>query len=64
MVRSPILSDAPGRPRNKQGLVVRKGDSETATTLADALGRVQANGEYEKILAKWNLSDGDIRRDQ
>ena len=61
---SPILSDAPGRPRNKQGLVVRKGDSETATTLADALGRVQANGEYEKILAKWNLSDGDIRRDQ
>jgi len=44
--------------------VVRKGDSETATTLADALARVQANGQYEKILAKWNLSDGDIRRDQ
>jgi ABC-type amino acid transport substrate-binding protein len=59
---SPILSDAPGRPRNKQGMVVRKGDSETATALADALARIQANSEYENILAKWNLNDGDIRR--
>jgi polar amino acid transport system substrate-binding protein len=57
-------ADAPGRPRNKQGIVVRKGDSETATALADALARIQAGGEYETILAKWNLSDGDIRRDQ
>jgi polar amino acid transport system substrate-binding protein len=61
---SPILADAPGRPRNKQGIVVRKGDNETATALADALARIQAGGEYETILAKWNLSDGDIRRDQ
>ena len=61
---SPILADAPGRPRNKQGIVVRKGDSETATALADALARIQASGEYETILAKWNLSDGYIRRDQ
>lgn len=61
---SPILSDTPGRPRNKQGMVVRKGDSETAAALADALARIQANGEYENILAKWNVSDGDIRRVQ
>ena len=61
---SPIFADAPGRPRNKQGIVVRKGDTETATALADALARIQANGEYETILAKWNLSDGDIRREQ
>jgi polar amino acid transport system substrate-binding protein len=59
---SPILSDAPGRPRNKQGMVVRRDENETATALADALARVQANGEYENILAKWNLNDGDIRR--
>jgi polar amino acid transport system substrate-binding protein len=61
---SPILSDAPGRPRSKQGMVVRKGDSATATALAEALARIQANGEYENILAKWNLGEGDIRRVQ
>jgi polar amino acid transport system substrate-binding protein len=61
---SPILSAAPGQPRNKQGMVVRKGDSETATALADALDHIQGNGEYQNILAKWNLSDGAIRRDQ
>jgi polar amino acid transport system substrate-binding protein len=58
----PILSGTVGRPRGKQGLVVRKGDAETATALADALARIQSSGEYEMILAKWNLSDGDIRR--
>jgi polar amino acid transport system substrate-binding protein len=58
---SPILSDAPGRPRDKQGMVVRKGNIEMATSLGDALARIQANGEYGNILAKWNLNDGDIR---
>jgi polar amino acid transport system substrate-binding protein len=61
---SPIFSEPPGGPRNKQGMAVRKGDSETAAALADALARIQANGEYDRILAKWNLSDGDIRRVQ
>jgi polar amino acid transport system substrate-binding protein len=59
---SPILSGAPGSSRGKQGMVVRKGDSETATALAEALARIQANGEYESILAKWDLGEGDIRR--
>jgi len=59
---SPILSDTAGGPRNKQGMVVRKGDAETATALADALARIQASGEYETILAKWNVSEGDVRR--
>ena len=59
---SPILAGTPGLPRSKQGMVVRKGDSETATALAEALARIGANGEYENILAKWNLSEGDIRR--
>jgi polar amino acid transport system substrate-binding protein len=61
---SPIFSETPGSPRNKQGMVVRKGDGETAAALADALARIQANGEYDQILAKWNLSDGDVRRVQ
>ena len=58
---SPILSGTPGRPRNKQGMVVRKGDTEMANALKDALRRIQASGEYDKILAKWNVSEGDIR---
>ena len=61
---SPIFPDTPGSPRNKQGMVVRKGDGETATALTDALARIQANREYDQILAKWNLSDGDVRRVQ
>jgi polar amino acid transport system substrate-binding protein len=61
---SPIFSTTPGGPRNKQGMVVRKGDSESAAALADALARILASGEYDNILAKWNLSDGDIRREQ
>jgi polar amino acid transport system substrate-binding protein len=61
---SPIFSETPGGPRNKQGMAVRKGDRETAAALADALARIQASGEYDRILAKWNLSDGDIRRVQ
>jgi polar amino acid transport system substrate-binding protein len=61
---SPIFSETPGSPRNKQGMAVRKGDRETAAALADALARIQANGEYDRILAKWNLSDGDVRRVQ
>lgn len=58
---SPILSGTPGRPRNKQGMVVRKGDSETGTAVGDALARIQASGEYAAILAKWNVSEGDYR---
>jgi polar amino acid transport system substrate-binding protein len=58
---SPILSGTPGKPRNKHGMVVRKGDTAMATALADALKRIQASGQYDKILAKWNLAEGDIR---
>ena len=61
---SPILSGTPGRPRNKHGMVVRKGDTAMAAALAAALKNVEANGAYDKILAKWNLSEGDIRQVQ
>ena len=61
---SPILSGTPGKPRNKHGMVVRKGDTAMATALSEALKRVQASGRYDQILAEWNLSEGDIRRIQ
>ena len=58
---SPILSGTPGRPRNKHGMVVRKGDSVMLGALSDALKQVEASGTYGAILAKWNLTEGDIR---
>ncbi len=58
---SPILSGAPGQPRNKHGMVVRKGDTAMAAALSAALKRVQTSGKYDQILAKWNLTEGDIR---
>jgi polar amino acid transport system substrate-binding protein len=61
---SPILSGTPGRPRNKQGMVTRKGDTEMLTALAAALANIEANGEYERILRKWNVAEGDIRLGQ
>lgn len=61
---SPILSGTPGKPRNKHGMVVRKGDTVMATALSEALQRVQASGRYDQILGNWNLGEGDIRRAQ
>jgi ABC-type amino acid transport substrate-binding protein len=59
---SPILSGTPGAPRNKHGMMVRKGDKAMSTALEQALKQVQDDGSYDKILAKWNLSEGDIRQ--
>jgi polar amino acid transport system substrate-binding protein len=58
---SPILSGTPGKPRNKHGMVVRKGEVAMAAALSEALKKLQASGQYDKILAKWHLSEGDIR---
>jgi polar amino acid transport system substrate-binding protein len=61
---SPILSGTPGKPRNKHGMLVKKGNKEMADALSQALHRVEESGAYERILAKWNLSEGDIRKGQ
>ncbi len=61
---SPILSGTPGKPRNKHGMVVRKGDAAMAAALSEALKRIEADGTYDKILAKWHVSEGDIRQVQ
>ena len=61
-VGSPILSGTPGRPRNREGFVFRKGDTAGITAFEEAFKKVQESGEYDKILAKWHLSEGDIRK--
>lgn len=59
---SPILSGTPGKPRNKHGMVVRKGDADMSRALGDGLKRIQEDGTYDRILAKWNVGEGDIRK--
>ena len=61
VVGSPILSGTPGRPRNREGIVVRKGDTATRSAIEQAFAKVQASGGYDKILDKWHLKEGDIR---
>jgi polar amino acid transport system substrate-binding protein len=59
---SPILSGkGPGTPRNRNGIVIRKGENATQDAIAAAFTQILADGTYDKILAKWNLADGDIR---
>jgi len=62
-IGSPVLTgEAPGEPRHREGIMIRKGDTAMKTALADALAKIQTDGSYDKILAKWNLGEGDIRR--
>ena len=58
---SPIVSGTVGKPRNRHGIVFRKGDVAMQQAVSAALARVQASGKYDRILTKWNVSEGDIR---
>lgn len=59
---SPVLSGrGPGTPRNRNGIVIRKGEKATQDAIAAAFAAVLADATYDKILTKWNLADGDIR---
>ncbi|WP_061973837.1 ABC transporter substrate-binding protein [Aureimonas sp. AU20] len=59
---SPVLSGkGPNTQRNRNGLVVRKGETQMHDALAAAFDTVLADGEYDALLKKWNLTDGDIR---
>ena len=61
---SPVLSGrGPGTPRNRNGIVVRKGDKVMQDAVAGAFAAVLADGTYDRILEKWNLSEGDIRKE-
>lgn len=62
---SPVLTgEAPGQPRHRQGLMLRKGDDALKTALTRALTNIEQNGTYTKILTKWRLEEGDIRKAQ
>ncbi len=59
---SPIISGRPEVPRNKLGMAFRKGDKPMHDAVAAALRELEKNGEYDKILEKWHLKNGDIRK--
>ncbi len=62
---SPVLTgEAPGQPRHRQGWMLRKGDDALKAALTQALANIEQNGTYTRILAKWRLEEGDIRRAQ
>ncbi len=62
-VGSPILTgEPPGEPRHRDGLMLRRDDAALKQALAEALGRIEADGTYDKLLAKWGLREGDIRK--
>ncbi|MFE6056791.1 ABC transporter substrate-binding protein [Kitasatospora sp. NPDC056446] len=43
---------------NPYGIAVRKGDTELRDVLTKAVDQLIRSGEYDKILAKWNVSAG------
>lgn len=62
-VGSPILTgEPPGQPRHRDGLMVRLGDTAIERALSAALAHLEADGSYDKLLQKWGLEEGDIRK--
>lgn len=62
-IGSPVLTgEAPGAPRHREGIMMRKGDDALKNALTQALAKIQADGTYDTLLKKWNLQDGDIRK--
>ncbi len=60
---SPVLSGkGPNTERNRNGIVIRKGEGETLKAIAAAVKAAQDAGSYDEILVRWNLADGDIRK--
>ncbi|WP_173043473.1 transporter substrate-binding domain-containing protein [Bosea sp. ANAM02] len=60
---SPVLSGkGPNTERNRNGIVIRKGETATQDAVAAAVKAAMSAGAYEGILKKWNLADGDVRK--
>ena len=63
MEASPVLTgEPPGQPRHREGITFRKGDTELENAVRQAFANIEKDGAYDKILKKWNLTDGDIRK--
>jgi polar amino acid transport system substrate-binding protein len=60
---SPVLSGkGPNTERNRNGIVIRKGDSATQEAVSAAVKAAMSAGAYDEILKRWNLADGDVRK--
>lgn len=59
---SPIIAGRPEVPRNKLGMAFRKGDKPMVDAVNAALAALEKSGEYDKLLDKWHMRQGDIRK--
>jgi polar amino acid transport system substrate-binding protein len=46
------------------GIGLRKDDSELASVLQEALRQIIADGSYDRVLTKWNVTDGALKTAQ
>ncbi len=58
---SPIISGRPEVPRNLMGLAFRKDEKIQEAAVTAAIQALEISGEYDKLLDKWHLRDGDRR---
>jgi polar amino acid transport system permease protein len=58
---SPIISGRPEVPRNLMGLAFRKDEKAQEATVTEAIQALEKSGEYDKLLDKWHLREGDVR---
>jgi polar amino acid transport system substrate-binding protein len=49
-------------PPNIEGIAVRKGDGAVRKAIAAAFKRVEQDGTYDRILSKYGLQRGDVRK--
>jgi polar amino acid transport system substrate-binding protein len=62
VVASPILSGkGPNTQRNRIGIVFRKGDTANAAAIQAAFDAIVKDGQYDALLQKYGLAEGDIR---
>jgi len=49
-------------PPNHEGIALRKGDTAMKQAISDAFAKVEESGTYDKILKKYGLERGDVRK--
>src|SRR5207237_8328822 len=55
-IASPVLETAP------EGIAVRKDDTQMLDAVQKAFKAIENDGTYDKVLKKWGLATGDIRK--